>query len=152
MSCPSLTVVRFGQTQVHFRRHNGGYPETLGPQLLDMLESAEAVKPRAFFHTGSYLLRFMFQAGYGDEPISPKQFDVLPMFEAIALDDDVLGDWEFAYEVSCDPAGNWTIAYVEGCNGEPWSELVASARKFTPEEFREFVEGRFQAGGSNHDD
>ena len=136
MGMPSLVVVRFGENQVHFRRQNGS-PEAVGIHLLDMLESADSIKPRAHFHTGSYFLRFIFQAGYGDEPISPKMRDVLPIYEAIALDDNVMGDWEFAYEFSANPAGNWTVSYAEDCDGERWSELAGAAEKLTPEQLRD---------------
>lgn len=165
MGTPALVVVRFGLTQVHFRRHSHGSPEITGLHLLDLLESAQSLRPREHMHTGSYFLRLIFDAGFRDKPLSKKMRDqgALPIFEAVAQDewdnttstgDPSRQDWEYAYEFNATPSEPhkddifverddiWTISFVEGCQGEPWSELAKDSRQFSVEAFRAFVEER----------
>ncbi|PPC84401.1 MAG: hypothetical protein CTY35_02020 [Methylotenera sp.] len=149
MSTKSLIVVQFGDCSINFRRHWGGDPVIVGSEMLDHLASAETIKPRSFFHTGSYLLRLMFADGYVD--------DGLPTYEAYITNDGndgVYGDWEIAYRFECDGDGIWRVGYVELCDGEPWAELAETAKWFSPTEFREFIEQKYvkdQSQGITYD-
>lgn len=146
MSNPSLVVVAFGDCHVNFRRHWGGDPVIVGSEMLDLLASAETIKPRQDFHTGSYLLRLMFSDVDGTSG--------LPTYEAYVTNDGVYSDWEFAYRFECEGEDSWRIGYVPSCDGEPWCEIAEMARWFSPVEFREFVERKFaedHAQGNTYD-
>ena len=90
MSTTSLVVIDFGANTLCLRRHWGGDPEIVGRQVLDQLASAKSMKPRSHMHTGSWLIRLLMAETDGGE-------EELPQYEVDCYDENVLGDWEFAY-------------------------------------------------------
>ena len=149
MSTKSLIVVTFGDCNINFRRHWGGDPVVAGSEILDHLASAETIKPRQDFHTGSWFLRLMFLDGFKDGA----EHD-LPTYEAHITNDGIYGDWEIAYQIQFNSDGKWKIGYVASCDGEPWAEIADNALWFTPEEFRSFIDKKYvddQAAGVEYD-
>jgi hypothetical protein len=147
MSTPAFILITFAKNTIEFRRHWGGDPVINGSEMLDLLQSAETIKPRPHFHTGSWLLRLMFADGdHGGTS--------LPTYEAYDREDDVYGDWNFAYHFRCNVDGKWMIGLVKNCDGEPWSEIEPNATWYTPEEFRTYIDNKFvedQKNGIGYD-
>ena len=151
MSTTSLVVIDFGANTLCLRRHWGGDPEIVGRQVLDQLASAKSMKPRSHMHTESWLIRLLMAETDGGE-------EELPLYEVDCYDENVLGDWEFAYIFRALPVpvpengfyndvGNqWTIGYVEGADGEGLEVLEKSARWFSEEDFSTFVDDEFEKG------